>query len=220
MRLRIKICGITELESALTAVECGADALGFVFYEKSPRDITPLKAGQITSKLPPFVNKTGVFVRQNMDEILSIVFEAGLDTIQLLADPCLYNSDFIEKLKGKSKLPVILSYRLEKLNPGILEEIFKNDSGLISAYLIDKYDSRELGGTGRQVELENIEEKDLKEFLNKKIILAGGINSRNVLALLSKIHPYGIDISSGVEKERGIKDSNLIREFFQQVAII
>ncbi len=206
-KTRVKICGIKSYEIAIKAIECGVDALGFVFYEKSPRFIELNDAREIISKLPSLVNKVGVFVDKKLEEILRIVEFTGIDTIQLHGE---YNIDFIFKLKENINLPIIYALRREKLSEIETPEI-KYISNEVSNILVDKISNTSYGGTGESLIIDEVKDRD---FIKRKVILAGGINISNIKEILSKIKPFGIDLSSGVEKEKGKKDIKLIEEFF------
>lgn len=213
---RVKICGIKSIENALCAVYNGVHALGFVFYDKSPRFVEINQAKKIIMELPAFVNKVGVFVNHSLDEILKIVNETGIDTIQLHGEKHFYNLDFLKELRSKSLLPVIYAIRLERISDEIFSDRFLLDiSSIASNILIDKFSSKLYGGTGETILFD--EEKPLtetsKEFISRKVIIAGGINSRNVKEIITRYNPYGIDVSSGVEIEKGKKDNSLIAEF-------
>ncbi len=211
-RVRVKICGLREIDNALKAVECGADAIGFVFYDKSPRFVDEEKVRGIIKEIPSMVNKVGVFVNHSIDEILRYV-ETGIDTIQLHGDSNFYNAEFILKLKERTSLSIIYAIRIQKLSDEIINlPLVKEVNNLVSSILVDKLSDKEYGGTGESFFIENISNK---EFLRSRIILAGGINEKNILQILSKIKPYAIDISSGVEKEKGVKDNKLIENFFK-----
>ncbi len=214
--VRVKICGIKTPEIADSVIENGADAVGFVFYDKSPRFIKPEKAGEIISNLPPFINRVGVFVDKDIDEILEIVKKTGIDTIQLHGEPFFYDIDFVTKLKERTGLPVVLAVRTQILNEETVSNIILSDhegGRIVNAYLIDRFDPEQFGGTGTKVSISNLSNPILKEFIAKKVILSGGINASNVMDILKSIQPYGIDVSSGVEKERGVKDPDMIRNF-------
>lgn len=211
-RVRVKICGLKEIDNALKAVECGADAIGFVFYDKSPRFVDQKKAREIIKEVPSMVNKVGVFVNHSIDEMLRYV-ETGIDTIQLHGDSNFYNAEFILKLKERTNLSIVYAIRVNKLNDEIINlPLVKEINGIVSSILVDKFNEKEYGGTGEAFLIEDISNT---EFFKNRIILAGGINEKNVLNILSKIRPYAIDISSGVEKEKGIKDNKLIENFFK-----
>jgi len=199
--IKIKICGITTLEDANAAVENGADALGFVFYPKSPRAVTPETAKSIISILPPFITAVGVFVDEDTDNIEKIASYSGLNAIQLHGseppESCNINRNVIKALRVKdlSDLEVLSSYKTA------------------SAYLLDTYSPHEFGGTGHVFNWEIAVEA--KKF--GRIILAGGLNPDNIEEAVQMVQPYGIDVSSGVEgPAKGKKDHNKIKLFIER----
>jgi len=191
---RVKICGITKLEDALCAVENGADALGFVFYEKSSRYITPQDALKIVQKLPPFVEKVGLFVNLTCEEINSICHKAKMSLAQI-------HFEAKESLYEGLDIPYIKVIRAT-----CKEDIkqYSNEYRIVDAF-VDGY-----GGEGKRVDLKWFEGIDCS-----KIILAGGLNSNNINEL-KDLNFYGFDISSGVEKFKGIKDTHKIEEFMKR----
>jgi phosphoribosylanthranilate isomerase len=213
-RPRIKICGIRDKETALLATHEGADSLGFVFHPESPRNVSPETVREITRLLPPFVNRTGVFVNQSVNEILRIVEFSGLDTIQLHGEGNNPNEKSIARIREKSGLSILVALRVEKLDGALLESL-DNDS--VNGWLIDRFDPSAYGGTGKAVDLsENFTEKE-RALLSAKVVLAGGIRAGNVLDLLTRLRPWGIDVSSGLESAKGIKDPEKIRDFMRTV---
>ncbi|MGA2142777.1 MAG: phosphoribosylanthranilate isomerase [Brevinematales bacterium] len=209
---RVKICGIKTLEIALYAAENGADSLGFVFFDKSPRAVCAAAVRGITSNLPPFINKTGVFVDKNIDEILDIAFASGIDTIQLHSGSAIYNREFIENLSRRCSFPVIMAMGMEFIDENSVAALMNDPQPGISAWMIDNS-----GGTGRPAIWHEISDKRTAAFLRSRVIIAGGINISNVGYLLEKMLPYGIDVSSGLEIERGVKDKGLIKKFMGHV---
>jgi phosphoribosylanthranilate isomerase len=198
---RIKICGITNLEDALLAVDLGADALGFVFYKESKRYIKPEEAYRIISKLPPFVSTIGVFVNQELDEIKEIKEKAGFDTIQLHGDE---SPDFCKKLGER----LIKAIRVkDSIN---LEEI---ESYPAQAILLDTYSTKSYGGTGESFRWEIL--KDLNT--SKRIILSGGLTPENAARAIRIANPYAVDVSSGVEEYPGKKDPEKLKKFIEAV---
>jgi len=191
---RVKICGITKLEDALCAVENGADALGFVFYEKSSRYITPQDALKIVQKLPPFVEKVGLFVNLTCEEINSICHKAKMSLAQI-------HFEAKESLYEGLDIPYIKVIRA-KCKEDIKQ--YSNEYRIVDAF-VDGY-----GGEGKRVDLKWFEGIDCS-----KIILAGGLNSNNINEL-KDLNFYGFDISSGVEKFKGIKDTHKIEEFMKR----
>ncbi len=195
--VRIKICGITNIEDALLSVDLGANALGFVFYKGSKRYIKPDNAQSIISKLPPFITTVGVFVNQELDEINKFKEKSGFDIAQLHGDE---SQDFCKKL-GKD---VIKAIRIrENLNP---EEI---ESYPARAILFDTYSTTDYGGTGETLEWEILKDLDI----SKKIILSGGLTPENVTKAIQIVNPYAVDVSSGVEKYPGKKSPEKLKRF-------
>jgi len=189
--MRTKICGITSFEDAMDAINAGADALGFVFYEKSPRYISPIDAKKIIEKLPPFVEKVGLFVNVDAQIINSYIQESRctLAQIHFEAPNEVYEQLFVPYIK------VVRAKEAED----ILK--YSDEYRLVDAYC-EAY-----GGTGKRINIEWFKDIDCS-----KIILAGGLDSKNV-ASLKEYGFYGVDVSSGVEKSHGIKNSNKVKEF-------
>ncbi|MRI58092.1 MAG: N-(5'-phosphoribosyl)anthranilate isomerase [Epsilonproteobacteria bacterium] len=192
--MRVKICGITNLQDALAAVDAGADALGFVFYEKSPRYITPKEAARIVEQLPPFVERVGLFVHESPENIDEICRQSGMSLAQIHFD---VEEDFFQKLTIKA-LPVVRARQPEDI------EKFADRYRLVDAF-VEGY-----GGKGERVALEWFKDADCS-----KIVLAGGLTPQNV----EEVKPYGfygVDVSSGVEATKGKKDPKRIKEFIQR----
>ena len=189
--MKVKICGITTLEDALHAVCAGADALGFVFYEKSPRFITPHDARQIIDKLPPFVEKVGLFVEKSAPEIEQIATASHITLAQLHFD---VDEAFLDRIAFPT-LPVVRAKEAGDIAK------FSDRYRLVDAYC-EAY-----GGSGKQLNLAWFEEKDCS-----KIILAGGLDSENILGL-GAYGFYGLDVSSGTEAHKGIKDPEKVERF-------
>ncbi|NOR57111.1 MAG: phosphoribosylanthranilate isomerase [Sulfurimonas sp.] len=189
--MRTKICGITSLKDAMDAIEAGANALGFVFYEKSPRYITPLDAKSIISQLPPFVEKVGLFVNVDAQVVNSYIQESGCTLAQLHfeAPNELYEQLFVPHIK------VIRA----KEAKDILQ--YSNEYRLVDAYC-EAY-----GGAGKRLNIEWF-----KDINCSKIILAGGLDATNV-ASLKEYGFYGVDVSSGVEISHGVKDKEKVKDF-------
>jgi len=189
--MRTKICGITSYEDAINAINAGADALGFVFYEKSPRYISPLDAKNIIKELPPFIEKVGLFVNVDAQIINSYMQESGstLAQIHFEAPDTLYEQLFV---------PYIKVVRAKEPND-ILR--YNDEYRLIDAYC-EAY-----GGAGKRLNIEWFKDIDCS-----KIILAGGLDSTNVASLI-EYDFYGVDVSSGVEISHGKKDSIKVKEF-------
>jgi phosphoribosylanthranilate isomerase len=188
--MRVKICGITKLEDAYAAIDAGADALGFVFYEKSPRYITPQEAKELISKLPPFVERVGLFVNEEAAKIdeLSSFCSVSLAQTHFEAEPSLYSA-----LKTKH----IKVVRAEKK-----EDVcrFSDEYRLVDSFV------ESFGGEGKRLNLDWFDGVD-----TSKIVLAGGLTAENLQELSGGF--YGVDVSSGVESAKGVKDKAKIREF-------
>jgi phosphoribosylanthranilate isomerase len=191
--LRVKICGITNYTDAMASIEAGADALGFVFYKESPRYISPSDAKKIIDKLPPFVGRVGLFVHEGVDTINTISKYCNLTVSQIHFE---VDEESLNHLDVRA-LPVIRA----KSPEDILK--YENRYRLVDVY------SPEYGGTGKRINLEWFDGVDCS-----KIILAGGLTPENVLEV-KKYNFFGVDVSSGVEKIKGRKDHQKIRQFIK-----
>ena len=198
---RIKICGITNLEAALMAVDLGADALGFILSEKSSRKIDPDRAKQIILKLPPFVKTVGVFVNQSAEKINKRIRFCKFDIVQLHGTE---SPMFCDSLKSK----VIKAIHIKNKS-----DLFKITEYKVSAFVLDTKVKGKFGGTGKTFNWSYaIEAKTLGP-----IILSGGLNPENVLKAIKKVKPYAVDVASGVEIEPGIKDPDKLEAFIKAV---
>jgi phosphoribosylanthranilate isomerase len=210
----IKICGITNLEDALTAVDAGADAVGFVFYEKSPRRIEPQTVREIVSQLPQEVEKVGVFVNKFEDAICDCAEKAGLTMVQFHGDnedP--HAADLI--VRRRSDLKVLVGISMLDPVPEGSAMMWSPDS--VHAYLVDSGESSHRGGTGKTFDWEQGRKSvDAIKSLGR-VVVAGGLNSENVTRPLRILHPWGVDVSSGVEAQPGKKDPEKVRAFVQAV---
>jgi phosphoribosylanthranilate isomerase len=201
MPVRVKICGITDLDDARAAIESGADALGFIFFAGSPRYLPPESAAKIIAQLPPFVTKVGVFVDAPVSVVLDIARATGIDTVQLHGSEA---PSMCEEL-GATGLKVIKAFRVK--NATSLDELVKYR---VSAFLLDSFVPGQLGGTGAKFNWDLAVQA--KQF-GTQIILAGGLDSENVSDAVSKVAPYAVDVSSGVEISPGNKDIDKVRTF-------
>ena len=191
--MKTKICGITSYKDAMMAIKAGADALGFVFYENSPRYITIPHAKEIIQKLPPFVQKVALFVNVDAQTINSTCQEVGATLAQL-------HFQANDELYKDLKVPFIKVIRAKEAKD-ILQ--YNNEYRLVDAYC-EAY-----GGAGKRLNLEWFENVDCS-----KIILAGGLTPQNISSV-KKYGFYGVDVSSGVEISYGKKDSSKVKEFIQ-----
>jgi phosphoribosylanthranilate isomerase len=191
--MRVKICGITNLDDAMQAIEAGADALGFVFYQESPRYITPSDAKKIMEKMPPFIGRVGLFVNEGIDTIDTISNYCNLTASQIHFE---VDAEALDMIGGKA-LPVVRA----KEPKDLLQ--YADRYRLVDAYC------KEYGGSGKRLNLEWFDGVDCS-----KIILAGGLTPEN-LHELKKYNFYGVDVSSGVERIKGRKDHEKVSKFIQ-----
>jgi len=192
--LRVKICGITNYEDAKFASDNGADALGFVFYKKSPRYITPEKAKEIISQLPPFITKVALFVNETPENIDKISSFIGADYAQIHFDA---DKQFYDKLETK---------HIKVIRAKSREDVWRypNEYRIVDAFV------EEYGGAGKRVNVEWFECVD-----KSKIILAGGLTPDNLDEII-ELGFYGVDVSSGVEEKKGKKSFLKVKQFIQK----
>lgn len=202
--MKIKICGITNKEDALNAVSLGADAIGFIFAPESPRYITPECAEEISLFMPPFVSVVGVFVNETQDFIHKTVHRCKLDLVQLHGQE---SPGFCRSIQRRviKAFPVL---DIEDLDP------IAHYQGLVSAILLDTKVQEMSGGSGKIFDWGLAIKAKAYEV---PLILAGGVNAQNVKKAFQLVNPYGVDLSSSVEKSPGIKDYNKMREVIQTV---
>ncbi|MCM8763551.1 MAG: phosphoribosylanthranilate isomerase [Candidatus Omnitrophica bacterium] len=203
--MKVKICGITNLEDAKQAVDLGADMLGFVFA-RSPRQITPQKAKAIIKNLPPFVIKVGVFMNEKLENIETIVNFCRLNLVQLHGEE---SPDFCKKVRRF--VGVIKAFRMRSELE--LKKMLNYD---VDAYLLDSFVHGVYGGTGKTFDWRLAVKA--KRILNKRpLILSGGLNPENIAQAIKKVRPYAVDTSSGVEKFPGKKDKVLLKRYFHRI---
>ena len=201
MRIRIKVCGITRKQDADAAVSLGVDALGFIFARKSPRYVDPDFTARLTSQLPPFVSRVGVFVDSGLDQVKTTVVRAGLTQVQLHGQE---SADYCRALKSWNRSLTICKAFLvgdQPLDPDPLS--FR---GVIDAVLFDTLVKGMDGGTGKTFEWSRIAELRVEA----PIILAGGLKPDNVGEAIRQTRPYAVDVNSGVEDQPGIKNHELL----------
>lgn len=234
----VKICGITNLEDAKVAVEAGADALGFVFYEKSPRNVTPEVAREIVASLPAQVEKVGVFVDGSELSLVSVVCQVELTAIQNIASfppsapkgpqigidfaslgrrpkmyvsfPITYFLDDAEKISGLAK-------DFQHLRRDVPEQL-SSLAGLFDTFFLDSGTLQQPGGTGKVFDWERVVPiaKGMQDG-GLKLVVAGGLTPSNVADAMRILKPWGVDVSSGVEARPGKKDPGKVRAFIQAV---
>ena len=200
--VKVKICGITSYEDARVAVEAGADALGFVFYDKSPRYINPVRAAEIISRLPPFIQTVGLFVNEDTAQVNWTADYCGIDVIQFHGDET--PEDCLEV-----KRRVIKAFRVQKIIS--IDPLEKYQDYQVSGYLLDAWSPDAYGGTGRTFNWELAQAA--KQY--GPVILAGGLTPENIAEAIRVVNPYGVDVSSGVESALGKKDLEKVREFIK-----
>ncbi|MFZ4823849.1 phosphoribosylanthranilate isomerase [Pseudomonas putida] len=200
--VRSKICGITRIEDALAAAEAGADAIGFVFYAKSPRAVDVRQARAIIAELPPFVTTVGLFVNASRCELNEILEVVPLDLLQFHGDETPQDCEGYQR-------PWIKALRVR---PGDdLEAACQRYAGA-RGILLDTYVPGVPGGTGEAFDWSLVPAR-----LGKPIILAGGLSADNVGQAIARVKPYAVDVSGGVEQAKGIKDAAKIEAFMRAV---
>jgi phosphoribosylanthranilate isomerase len=199
--VKIKICGFTQAQNARDASLLGIDAIGLVFYDKSPRYVEIQRALEIVQALPPFINRVGLFVNADSYFIDEVLCEVPLDTLQ-------FHGDETPQECQQYGLPFMKALRVnEQTNIPKLAQDYHQANGL----LLDAYNSTTYGGTG-----ESFDWSLAKVELDLPIILAGGLNPETVGKAIQQVSPYAVDVSSGVESSKGIKDIQKIQQFIQQ----
>lgn len=200
--MEIKICGITNIPDALLAAECGADALGFIFYTKSPRYVVPQKAKEIIQKLPRGMSKVGVFVNHEIKQVKQIAQFCGLDLIQLHGD---------ESPEYCAQFPA--SCLIKAVSPKTGEALREIRKFPVGAILMDGCNPGHYGGTGK------ISDWGLARKVKKvhPLILAGGLNKKNIGQAIETVRPQAVDVNSGAEISPGKKDHRKIKEIVRMV---
>jgi phosphoribosylanthranilate isomerase len=205
--MRVKVCGITNLEDALICYEHGANALGFIFASGSPRFISSETCAKITRALPPFCERIGVFVDTNPQQVVQIANQCQLSAIQLHGQ--MENADYIQELARLINIPIIRAIRVQSSDVSELTyTIGLLPENLLQALLID--------GPGKgQVPFEIF--NSLKKEIKLPLILAGSLNSENIKTTIHELNPKYIDLCSSLESQPGKKDPDKIKRFFQEV---
>ena len=202
-RTRIKVCGITEKADVIHAVEAGVDALGFIFAEGSPRRVDPEKAKELLKSVPPFVEAVGVFVNEDPDLVTDIVKYCGLTMVQL------HGSEPVDYCQ---LMPVRVLKAFAVRSDTDASEL-DTYADTVAGYLLDTYHKDMAGGTGQPFDWQLV--KDLQ--VPGPVFLAGGLGPDNVGEAIRVVHPFAVDVNSGVETEPGLKDHEKISELIRQV---
>jgi len=202
MRTRVKICGITRVEDGLAASRWGADAVGLVFYPPSPRAVSEERAAEIAASLPPFVTTVALFVDETADRVERVLSRVRIDCIQFHGDePPAYCRGF-----GR---PYIKALRMrDGVDPQREAERHQAAAGL----LLDSYRPGVPGGTGATFDWGRV-----PAAIGRPVVLAGGLEPGNVAEAIARVRPYAVDVSGGVEREKGVKDADKIARFMQEV---
>jgi len=251
----IKICGITNVDDALAATAAGANALGFVFYPRSPRHVTLETARSIIAQLPQPIEKVGVFVNESVEHVCDIAKQTGLTAVQLHGDESVeFSRELFQGLSNGSRRPAIFrtwpakvfdapagqSVGWDPVAVGLVEKddaykgkrvhkihVAKNGDlfletqgfrpGVVSGVLLDSSTAEKRGGSGQAFDWERVQ--PWAGIINSisKLIVAGGLHPGNVQEAIHLLHPWGVDVSTGVEREPGKKDPRKVRAFIQAV---
>lgn len=203
LRTRVKICGITRLEDALTAIAAGADALGFVFYPPSPRSVESTVAEAIIKQLPPFVSTVALFVNESPEQVRAVIEQTGIDLLQ-------FHGDESPEYCNQFERPYFKALRM---SPDIDVVAETKRFASARAVLLDAYRAGVPGGTGEAFDWDRI-----PADLSMPLILAGGLDQHNVKQAINQVKPYAVDVSGGVEAAKGLKDSAKIISFMNEVS--
>ena len=211
-RTRIKICGLTRAGDVQAAVAAGADAIGFVFYPKSPRYVTPAQAAALISTLPPFVSAVGLFVNASIDDVVKTVRLAPLASLQFHGDETPQRS---AALAAAANRPFTQVFRVKPDTTARdlleYEQRYRAASSLFSGLLLDTFVDA-YGGSGKVFDWSLIPKE-----LAPRVVLSGGLSAHNATDAVLSVRPYALDVSSGVEADKGIKDVAKIRAFISAV---
>lgn len=198
---KVKICGMTNREDAIFSASAGADMLGFIFYDKSPRYIEPSAAATIIGELPPYVTPVGVFVNETRTAIERIINETGIRALQLSGE------ETPQDCQGYS-VKIVKAFRIRQH-----QEIDKLKRYTVSAFMLDGAPEGKYGGSGTLPDFSiALEMKELKP-----LFLAGGINPENVVRVVQSVGPYALDVNSGVEETPGKKDHKKVALLFERL---
>lgn len=204
MRTRVKICGITRIEDALAAARAGADAIGLVFFERSPRHVAPAQARAIADALPAFVTVVGLFVNAPAAQVRAVLDVVPLDLLQFHGD------ETPEQCRGHGRRYI----KAVRMRDDVDVRAEAHRYGDAAALLLDAYVADRHGGTGTQFDWSRV-----PRDLDKPIVLAGGLVPENVGQAVMTLRPYAVDVSGGVERSPGVKDADKIAAFVRNATI-
>ena len=212
MRTRVKICGITNLIDAQTAVHAGADAIGLVFYPPSPRAVSPEQAGALLAQVPAFISTVGLFVNPTLADVQACTQAAPISILQFHGDETPAQRAAIA---GQVRRPFLRALRIrpEMKAPDLLEfeKAYRTSSPLFAGLLLDTW-SDAYGGTGKVFDWSLIPAE-----LAHRAVLSGGLNAQNATGAVRQLRPHAVDVSSGIESAKGVKDVALMRAFIAAV---
>lgn len=201
-RTRVKICGITRVEDALAACDAGADAIGLVFYAPSPRSVEVARAASIRAQLPPFVTVVGLFVNEEPEVVARTSERVGLDCLQFHGNESPGECE-------RFGMPYMKAVRMaDDVDVAAKAREFSSARALV----LDTQDDKLWGGSGRTFDWDRVPAR-----IDVPLIIAGGLTPANVGAAIARLHPYGVDVSGGVERSPGIKDAGRIEQFIREV---
>jgi phosphoribosylanthranilate isomerase len=201
MRTRVKVCGITRRQDAEIAIEMGADAIGLVFYEPSPRAVTIAQSKSIIEQLPPFVSVVALFVNAEASFVEQCIEQLPINLLQFHGDE---SAEFCHQFS----LPY---YKAIRMRDNVDLRAVCAEYATANALLVDSFQEGVPGGTGKTFDW------SLVQSIPKPIILAGGLTAENVKTAIAQVKPYAVDVSGGVEEQKGIKDPKKIHAFMQEV---
>jgi len=213
-RTRIKICGLTRAEDVAAAVAAGADALGFVFYANSPRHVTAAAAAQLICAVPPFVSTVGLFVNATVEEVAAVLEQAPLSLLQFHGDETPQQCAAIAEAV---KRPFMRAARIGSATTSAdlieYEQDYRSASPFFTGLLLDTL-VEQYGGSGKVFDWSLIPEE-----LAPRVVLSGGLSVQNATDAVQRVRPHAVDISSGVEQAKGIKDAARIAAFISAVRL-
>ena len=211
-RTRIKICGLTRKEDIKAAISAGADALGFVFYPKSPRYVSAHKAAELMAEVSPFVTTVGLFVNADIDDLKVVVETTHLSLLQFHGDE---TPEWCAEAAAATNTPFIRVFRVkpDTTADDLLqyERIYRNASPYFKGLLLDTWTDA-YGGAGKVFNWFLVSKE-----IGPRVVLSGGLSAQNVAGAVSELRPFAVDVSSGVEAARGIKDAEKIQAFITAV---